>query len=188
MKTCLACLFAASLLLTAPAAGAEELQSVHTISVVGVGYAPIPPMANRTEADVDYNQAMINAVANGLSKAQALAEAAGARVGSIEAISESGKRKETQCKNAAGESAPYKGIEPDAGTAEPPTIAVEPALPFTVVSPLAVAKAPTPAKHKRKKHRRIERKTHRAIARTAESVATSCEVSSELTLIYGLVT
>src|SRR5271166_5332971 len=90
MKTCLACLFAASLLLTAPAAGAEELQSVHTISVVGVGYAPIPPMANRTEADVDYNQAMINAVANGLSKAQALAEAAGARVGSIEAISESG--------------------------------------------------------------------------------------------------
>ena len=188
MRTCLACLFAVSMLVVAPAAGAEEVQSVNTVSVVGIGYAPIAPTANRTEADGAYGQALINAVGEGLSKAQALAGATGAKVGPIEAISESGKHREIQCKNAAGESAPYKGTEPDSGAAGPPTIAVEPALPVRVVAPV-VAKsiAPKHAKHKKKKkHERIEHKTRRVIAKKAENVATTCEVASEVTLIYGL--
>ena len=156
---------------------------------MGIGYAPIPPTANRTEADVDYGQALINAVGEGFTKAQALAVAAGAKVGPIEAISESGKHREIQCKNAAGESAPYKGIEPDSGAAGPPTIAVEPALPVRVVGPVvakSVAPKPTTHKKKKKKHGRIEHKTRRVIAKKAENVAVTCELSSEVTLIYGL--
>ena len=188
MKTCLGCLFAVSMLVVAPAAGAEEVQSVNTISVVGIGYAPIPPTANRTEADVDYGQALINAVGEGFTKAQALAVAAGAKVGPIEAISESGKHREIQCKNAAGESAPYKGSEPDSGTALPPTIAVEPALPVRVVGPV-LAKSVKPSTHKKKKHRRIEHKSRKVIAKkaaTGENIAATCELSAEVTLIYGL--
>ena len=188
MRTCLGCLFAVSMLVVAPAAGAEEVQSVNTISVVGIGYAPIPPTASRTEADVDYGQALINAVGEGFTKAEALAQAAGAKVGPIEAIGESGRHREVQCKNAAGESAPYKGSEPDSGTALPPTIAVEPALPVRVVAPV-VAKSVKPSTHKKKKHRRIEHKSRKVIAKKAasgENIAATCELSAEVTLIYGL--
>jgi len=189
MKTCLACLFAVSMLVAAPAAGAEEVRSVNTISVVGVGYAPIPPTASRAEAEVDYGSALINAVVNGFTKAEALAKATEAKVGPIEAVSENGRRAAVQCKNALGESAPYKGAEPDSGTAGAPTIAVEPALPVRVVAPVAAKKVTKPSPRKKKKHRRIEHKTRRVIAKkaeTGENIATSCELSSEVLLIYGL--
>ncbi len=189
MKSFLTAAVAVSLLVAAPAAGAEvtQSQSIDTVSVVGIGRVPISPTANPVEADTAYHAAMVQAVGDGLLKAQMVAGAAGAKVGPIEAISEAG-RQEIECKNAAGESGrgDYKGSEPDSGTAGPPTIAVEPtAAPRAVV--VAVSQKPKTGKKKGKSHRRIKRKHHAPIAReAAEGGPVSCEISSELTLIYAL--
>lgn len=124
---------------------------------------------------------MVQAAADGLVKAKLLAEASGAKVGPIEAISERGN-KDMECKNAAGESAPYKGVAPDSGTAESPTLAVRPA-----VAPVPPkAPKPAPSKKKKKKRKATERRADRVIARMAENVAVSCELTTEVSLIYNL--
>ena len=181
MKAYVACLSVAALLVAAPAAGAEEIQTVETVSVVGIGRVPIAPSATIAEADNVYHAALVQAAADGLLKARLLAEASGARVGGIEAISERGN-KNVECKTAAGESASYKGAPPDSGSAEAPIVAVKPS------APPRPAAAPKPAHHvkKRKTRKGIRRKPHRVIARTAENTAASCELSTEVSLIYGL--
>ena len=53
-----------------------------------------------------------------------------------------------------------------------------------------LAKSVKPSTHKKKKkHRRIEHKSRRVIAKkaaTGENIAATCELSAEVTLIYGL--
>jgi uncharacterized protein YggE len=165
-----------ALLVAAPEAGAEEIQTVDTISVVGIGRVPIAPMANAAEADAVYHQALVQAAADGLLKARLLAEASGAKVGPIEAISERGD-KEIECKGATGESATYRGARPDSGAAEAPTLAVKPAVPPQPAKPAAA----------RKRKRKVAgRKGHRFIARVAENTATSCELTTGVSLIYDL--
>lgn len=142
VKSFLTAALAVSLLFAAPAAYADvaQTQSIDTISVVGIGRALITPTANQIEANTAYHDAMVQAVADGLLKAQVVAGAAGAKAGPIEAISEGGKDG-IECKNAAGEGGRggYKGVEPDSGTAMPPTIAVEPtAAPRPVVVAVSV--------------------------------------------------
>ena len=146
---------------------------------------PISPTANPVEANNDYHQALVQAVGDGLLKAQMVAAASGAHVGPIEAISEAGNRR-IECKNAAGEheGGIYKGAEPDAGVAEAPTIAVQPGAPPKAVV-VTVTKKPK-AKAKGKAHRRIQRKRHGPIARKAEAIPASCEITAELSLIYDL--
>jgi hypothetical protein len=167
------------MLVGAPTAGAEVIQTVDTISVVGIGRVAISPSANAVEADSVYHQALTQAAGDGLAKARLLAGATGARVGAVEAISERGA-KSVQCKDSAGESATYKGSEPDAGVAEAPTIAVKPTIP-----PRPAIPARAPAK-KRKTRKGTERKARRIIAHKAENTAATCELSTEVSLIYGL--
>ena len=188
MKSFLAALFTVSLLVAAPTAGAEvtQLQTIETISVVGIGRVPISPTANPVEANTQYHLALVQAIGDGLAKAQMLAGAAHASVGRIEAISEgSESRRPIECKNAAGESSgPYKGAEPDVGLALPPTIAVQPA-----ASPKPVVVTVTKKhKAKRKAHRRIQRRRHGPVARKAQTEGgpVTCEVSSEVSLVYAL--
>jgi len=178
MKVWLAGLLVVGMLMAAPEAGAEvaQIQTVNTVSVVGVGHLPLPVAATAAEAASVYHQALVQAVADGLLKARLLAAATSATVVSIAAISEDGKHLE--CKNAAGETAPYKGAEPDSGSAVLPIVAVEPTLP---------AKSAKPAHHKaRKSRKQIARKTRRIIAKKAENAAVSCELTSEVALIYDL--
>lgn len=180
MKRCIACLFVTSLFVAVPAAGAEVIQTVDTISVVGVGRALISPSAAVPEANTAYQQALVQAAADGLLKARLLAGAAGAKVGPIEAISERGS-KEIECKGAAGESASYRGVRPDSGNAEAAILAVKP----TIAAPQPVIRPPV--RKKRKTHKPTPHKTHsRFIARVAENVATNCELSTEVSLIYDL--
>jgi hypothetical protein len=179
MKRCVASLFVAvaTLLVAAPWAGAEVIQTVQTVSVVGIGRVVMPVAADPAEADTVYHQALVQAVGDGLTKARLLTEATGAKVGPIEAISERGR--EIECKTATGESASYKGAKPDSGSAEAPTLAVKPTIP-----PPAAAKRP-PTK-KRKTHKPTRRGFHRFIARAAENTAASCELTTEVSLIYEL--
>jgi uncharacterized protein YggE len=181
MKRSATCLFAAAaaLFVAAPVASAETTRSVDTVSVVGVGRVPIPVSANVTEANAVYHAALVQAIGDGLVKARLLAEATGAKVGPIEAISEAGRREGYECKDAAGETGfSYKGAEPDTGSAGPPTVAVEPTSPPRPARPVVTKK--------RKSHKGVERKTRRVIARKAENTATSCELSTEVDLIYDL--
>jgi hypothetical protein len=178
MKLWIAGVLVVGLLVAAPEAGAEvaQTQTVYTVSVVGVGHLPMPVTATAAEADSVYHQTLIQAVADGLLKARLLAAATSANVVAIEAISEDGNHLE--CKGAAGETAPYKGAEPDSGSAVLPLVAVEPTLPPTSAKP---------AHHKaRKSPKHTARKTRRVIARKAENAATSCELTSEVALIYSL--
>lgn len=179
MKGWGACLFVAALLVAAPEARAEVIQTVDTVSVVGIGRVPVPVSATAPEADAAYHSSLTQAVGDGLLKARLLAEATGAKVGPIEAISEHGFRN-VECKDAAGESASYKGVFPDAGSAEAPTLAVKPTV------PPQPAKKPAPTK-KRKTRKGTERKRRTFLARAAENTATSCELSTEVSLIYNLV-
>jgi len=178
MKRSVAALVFVSFLLAAPAAGAEVIQTVDTISVVGIGRVVISPVAAAPEADSVYHQALSQAVGDGLAKARLLAEATGAKVGPVEAISERGD-KEIECKTATGEFASYKGAKPDSGSAEAPTLAVKPAI---------AAQPPKRAPSKKKKPRRptTKRAFRRVVARVAENVPASCELSTEVSLIYDL--
>ena len=181
--------FAVSLLVAAPTADAEvtQVQTIETIGVVGIGRVPISQTANPVEADTQYHLALVQAIGDGLAKAQMLAGAAHARVGRIEAISEgSNGRRPVECKNGAGESSgSYKGAEPDVGLALPPTIAVQPAAPPKPVV-VTVSKKP---KGKGKAHRRIQRRRHGPVARKAQTEGgpITCEVTSEVSLVYALV-
>ncbi|HTQ69445.1 MAG TPA: hypothetical protein VMI13_12205 [Solirubrobacteraceae bacterium] len=179
--------FAVALLVAAPTASAEvtQVQSIDTISVVGIGRVPISQTANPVEANTQYHLALVQAIGDGLAKAQMLAGAAHAGVGPIEAISEGG-RKSIECKNAAGENTgSYKGAEPDSGVALPPTIAVQPAAPPRAVV-VAVGRKHKTGKGKRKTHGRIGRRRHRVVARKAENGPVTCEITSELSLVYSL--
>ena len=107
--------------------------------------------------------------ADGLLKARMLAGATGAKVGAIEAISERGS-KNIVCKNSAGKSAPYAGAEPDAGSAEAPTVAVKLTAAPTAAKPAHTKKRKT-RKATRKTRKATKRKTRRVIARKAENAA-----------------
>jgi uncharacterized protein YggE len=182
MKRCLAPVFVATLLVAAPAAGAEVIQTVNTVSVVGIGRVLISPTASPTEADAVYHQALVQAVGDGLAKARLLSEATGAKVGPIEAISERGR--EFECHTSTGESARYGGSKPDSGTAEAPTLAVKP-----TVAPEPIRRPPAKplAKKKKKAHKSSRHGFRRITARMAEATtAANCELSTEVSLIYDL--
>jgi hypothetical protein len=181
MKVWVACLLVVGMLVAAPEAGAEvtQTQTVDTVGVVGVGRLPMPVSATPAEADSVYHQSLVQAVADGLLKAQLLAAATGAKVGPIEAIGEDGKH--IECKDSVGEVATYKGAEPDFGSAVSPIVAVEPTVPPKPATPAK------PAHHKARKSRtEIARKTRKIIAKKAENAATSCELTTEVALIYNL--
>lgn len=187
MKAWLATLPVALLLYAPAPAGAEQLQSVNTINVVGVGFGAIPVKAAAAEADLAYHAALIQAVNDGALKAKLLAEAATMKLGPLAAISEDG-RGVVICKNAAGEyiGNSYEGVEADSGTALAPTIAVEPAAtPAPTVVTVTRPPAPKPA---RKKRRKGPRRAYRRFLATKASTgpAATCELQAEVQMVYDL--
>jgi len=89
---------------TPPAAAA-----VRTVSVQGFASEPIGPAASGAEATALYRQAMAAAIGDGQSKAQFLAEKAGAGLGPVQSIGEGGGY--IQCP----EGEEYRGGQPDWG-------------------------------------------------------------------------
>lgn len=175
MKRLGAFLLAAAFLIPAQLAGAETITTVHTVSVVGIGRVPISLTANPVEANDAYRQALAQAVGDGALKASTVASQAHARLGSIEAISESGST--ILCKNPEREIGNYKGAEPDSGSAQGALVGVALAIP---------AKAPAPAKKKRATHKKT-RRHRRLLAHKAElSPPPTCEITAQIDLIYGL--
>lgn len=173
MKRLGAFLVAGAFLIPAQLAGAETITTVHTVSVVGIGRVPISLTANPVEANDAYHQALAQAVGDGALKASTVAAGAHARLGSIEAISESGST--ITCKNAEHESGFYKGAEPDSGSAQGALVGVALAIP-----------AKAPAKKKGATHKKT-RRHRRLLAHKAElSPPPTCELTAQIDLIYGL--
>jgi len=166
-----------AVLATAPQAAAESVRTLHTVSVSGIGRVPIPLTANVVEANTVYHQALAQAVGDGALKAGILTGQAHAKLGPLEAVSEGPAS--TLCKNTAGERGSYKGAEPDNGRVEGPVVA------------LALAQASAPAASHKKKpatsHKKKLRRHRRILARKAElSPPPTCELTAEITLIYGI--
>jgi hypothetical protein len=141
---------------------------LRTVSVQGVASAPVAPEANGATATAVYRQAMASAVADGQSKAQFLAEKAGATLGAIQSVAEGGGY--IDC--PSGEE--YSGEQPDFGYASGGGIVAGSSVP-------AVAGPRTPSARKPVVKRK---KRHKAKAKAA--AAAVCTLSTQVALAYQL--
>jgi len=149
---------------TTPAASAP----LRTVSVQGVASAPVAPEASAATATAVYRQAMASAVADGQSKAQYLAEKAGATLGAVQSIAEGGGGIE-----CPGEEE-YVGEQPDFGYA-------------TVGGIVAGVSAPALARPRTPGARKPAVKPHKKKKRSAKAAAAAtCALSTQVTLSYQL--
>lgn len=139
--------------------------AVRSVSVEGVALVPIDGTADASTADGTYRKALAEAVTDGRSKAQLLAEKTGSSVGAIQTVTEGDGSIECQ----EGE---YEGVLPDFGQggavfATPGAAAVSPNR--------AVAKhksAPGRARRKRREAKKAD--------------VTGCMLSAHVGLVYEL--
>jgi hypothetical protein len=152
---------------TTPAAVSAPLR---TVSVQGVASAPVAPEANAATATAVYRQAMASAVTDGQSKAQFLAEKAGATLGAVQSIAEGGGGIE-----CPGEEE-YVGEQPDFGYASGGGEV------FAGTSAPALARPRTPGSRKpaAKPHKKKRKRSAKA------AVAATCTLSTQVALSYQL--
>ena len=175
--------FASALLLVgclaaATSAHADEVPPP-SVAVEGVATVPISKTASSTEADNAYRQGLAAAIADGLGKAEFLAEQTAAKVGSIDQIEEAGGSVDCEAYSEAGSDTsgePYEGAEPDFGSVTDDTSV---GLARAPLAPAAVTQA-TKDHKKPKKHK----KKHRPKAKKAGGVR--CTLSTQVLLAYLL--
>jgi len=151
---------------TTPTTTAPASPPPRTVSVQGVAGAPIEPTASAASADAAYRQAMAAAVADGQSKAQFLAEKAGATLGAVQSVGEGGGS--IQC---PGEEE-YTGVQPDFGSGS--TGVAVPPVAFAR-SRVTARRAPTHKPHAEKRRATAHR-----------SAVEPCTVSTQVALVYLL--
>jgi hypothetical protein len=147
-----------------------------SVSVEGVANVAISQTASQAEANAAYRQGLTAAIGDGHEKAEFLATDTGAKVGSIQQISERGGSIECVVPAEVGPLTnyePYKGAQPDFGS-------VEPSEPRFVAAPEAAAhtvstKPPKPRKKK-----------HKAKPKAKKAEAVSCTLSTQVVLSYLL--
>ncbi len=143
---------------------------VRTVSVEGVALVPIDGRASAGTADGTYRKALAEAVADGQSKAQLLAEKTGSSVGAIQTVTEGSGS--IEC--LEGE---YEGVLPDFGQGG-----------AALVTPDAASVSPSRpvAKHKVAKHK-SSRGGARGRRRQAEKAdVAGCTLSAHVGLVYQL--
>ncbi len=165
-------LFAASMLGVA-VAEAPTGTPVRTVSVTGVGAAPIPQKAGASEANAAYREAMAAAVADGKGKAEFLIAKVGGSLSAIQSLSEGGGHIECTPASTSGEPteyAEYEGERPDypSSSQGPP-----------YATPLAAARR---APVRSRKHRKHKHPT----AKKASSAPGNCKVSAQVSLVYTI--
>jgi hypothetical protein len=165
-----AALVAASMLGVASAEAPTGATPTRSVSIEGIGSAPIPQGADAATANNAYRQAMAAALSDGQSKASFLAGKAGGSLGAVLSIVEDGGY--VGCTNPGSTESPYaeyEGAQPDIGYAR------------SAPSPIAAATA-SPSKARAgkpagKKHRK---------RRAKKATAASCAVSANLSVAYTL--
>ena len=168
-----ATLVAASMLGVAAAEAPTSASSTaRLVAVSGVAEVPIAQEADKAAADGAYHQALAAAVEDGHMKAEVLASKAGATLGAVQTIEESGGSiecgvsgsGETETVNA------YEGAQPDFGYAAAPRGGLEASAAPAAPQRLGKARA---KKRKSKKH---------AVAASG----TTCTLSARVELDYTL--
>jgi len=164
-----ATLVAASTLGVASAEAPTGATPTRSVSVEGIGSAPITQRADAATANSAYRQAMAAALTDGQSKASFLAGNAGGSLGAVLSIVEDGGY--VGCTSPGSPESPYaeyEGAQPDIGYArsQPTRSAAEPLK--------STARSRKPSGHKHKKRR------------ATKAVAASCTVSAQLSLAYTL--
>jgi Protein of unknown function (DUF541) len=161
-----AAVLAAASMLGVAAAEAPTTTPSRSVSVQGVGGAPVDQAANASQANAAYRQAMASAIADGHEKAEFLAGKAGATLGLVQSIVENGGY--VQCSGGEeGQYGEYRGEQPDFGASTRPTPGI-----------LGAAKAVTRPSGVRR------RRSRHGGAKAAAAV--SCSVRAEVTLAYAL--
>jgi hypothetical protein len=139
------------------------------VSVQGVASAPVAPEANAATATAVYRQAMASAVTDGQSKAQYLAEKAGATLGAVQSIAEGGGGIE-----CPGEEE-YVGEQPDFGYAS------------SGGEVFAGTSAPALARPRAPGARKPIAKPHKKKKRSAKAAGSAtCTLSTQVALSYQL--
>jgi uncharacterized protein YggE len=144
---------------------------VRTVSVEGVGGAPIEQEANSAAADAAYRQGMAAAITDAQSKAEFLTAHAGGTVGAVQSIVEDGGGIECTSPGETNSYADYLGAQPDFGTSSVRTVGV--------VAPEAAAKPTTTPTTKVKRHKKKK-------AKAKKSSAASCTVTAQVSVVYLL--
>jgi hypothetical protein len=161
-------LAAAGLLGVASAEGPTTTTPQRTVSVQGVAREPLDQQANGAAAIAAYHQGLLDAVGDGLSKAQLLAGKVGASLGPAQSVVEDGGY--VSCAGESG-NAEYEGAQPDFGS---PGISIS-APGAGTVRPLGSVRRPS-----------VRRRTrHRAPAAKTAATAT-CALSTQVSLVYPL--
>ncbi len=140
---------------------------LRTVSVQGVGNAPVGQHDSAEAATAAYRQAMTNAVTDGQSKASFLASKAGATLGTVQSIAEGGGY--INCSSGESEYAGYEGGQPDFAS---------------VPQPVGIA-APSAAAPAVRKVSKPHRAKHRHTA-AKKATAASCTLSAQVSLVYTL--
>jgi hypothetical protein len=140
-----------------------------TVSVQGVASEPLASEASAATATSVYRQAMAAAVADGQSKAQFLAEKAGATLGPVQNLAEGGGY--IECPG----NVEYTGGQPDFGYATGYGV-------VTAQSKAVATGRPVPFKGKR----RVKRKTAPKRGSARRSTAGTCTLSTQVVLAYQL--
>jgi len=166
-----AALTAASMLGVASGEGPTTSPPLRTVSVEGVAHEAIDQQASSATATAVYHQAMGDAVADGLGKAQLLAGKTGATVGIVQSISEGNGY--IRCTSASStEGAEYEGGEPDFGSG-----AVIYSGAASAPAGAAVPLTPKPALRKRKPRKR---------AAVKAASGTPCALYTQVSVTYQL--
>jgi uncharacterized protein YggE len=169
-------LFAASMLGVA-VAEAPTASSLRTVSVEGIANVPIAQSANAASATSVYREGMAAAVADGQSKAAFLAEKAGATLGAVQSVTESGGY--IWCRGSSeSEDAEYEGEQPDFGAGQERGVAVPDAAASTPSVSVPQQKAPTVTK--RRSRKRVKHPT------ATKAAAGTCKLTAQVSLLYTI--
>jgi hypothetical protein len=159
----------ANMLGVAAAEAPTTATAIQSVSVQGVGTAPIGQYAKLTEATAAYRDGMAAAVSDGQNKAEFLAGKAGTTLGTVQSIIEDGGS--ISCTGEEDGYYSYEGEQPDFGSADD----VAQARGLTV-APQDAASTPKPvAKRRRKKHPSAKKAS-----------APVCTLSAQVSLVYTL--
>jgi hypothetical protein len=159
----------ANMLGVAAAEAPTAVTAIQSVSVQGIGTAPIGPNAKLAEATAAYRDGMAAAVSDGQNKAEFLAGKAGATLGTVQSIIEDGGS--ISCTGEEDGYYGYEGEQPDFGSAD--NVAQVRGL---TVAPQDAASTPKPVvKRRRKKHPSAK-----------QASAPVCTLSAQVSLVYTL--
>jgi hypothetical protein len=159
----------ANMLGVAAAEAPTAVTAIQSVSVQGIGTAPIGPNAKLAEATAAYRDGMEAAVSDGQNKAEFLAGKAGATLGTVQSIIEDGGS--ISCIASGDQENPYieyEGEQPDFGSGPSERVVAAPET--------AAVSAPTPRAKKRRKGHPTAKK----------SSAVVCTLSAQVSLIYTI--